>query len=350
MVPSSFWAVISFIYGICIGSFLNVVIYRMPLGLSLSHPPSHCPRCQRRLTALDLIPLLSFLMLGCKCRGCKQPISWRYFNIELLTGLLFLAVFLRFHQDAATCIALMIFTAVMVPVYFIDMATFTIPDELNLLALAVALGRDFYGIAVHEPGHELLWGWLPRSILGAVVGTLIFGVVRVLGWLWKRQEAMGLGDPLLARAMGAMLISITPVGMNLLRLFPIWVFGACISGVVIGIGLITVRTRAQQSQTISQESEVDEEALPPSSLKQQLLEIGYCLILGDGIDLINDVLHPSRRSQPQNIDADLLETAPPAPTAIPFGPFLVIGFLAAVFVGEMLTSAYLSYAIPKPMP
>ncbi len=238
----------------------------------------------------------------------------------------------------------------MIPVYFIDMATFTIPDELNIFALVVASGRDIYGIVTHETGHELLWGWLPRSIFGAIVGTLIFGVVRILGWVWKRQEAMGLGDPLLARAMGAMLISVTPVGMNPLRLFPIWVFASCMSGVVIGIALISMRTRFQKPEVQTADIISDAVMLPESSFKEQVLEIGYCLILGDLIDIVNDFIHPARRNNRIESLQEIEEPFTPAPSAIPFGPFLVIGFLAALFFGEMLTAAYLNYALPKPMP
>lgn len=264
--------------------------------------------------------------------------------------MLFLAVYFGFQLNTVTCISLLLFISAMIPVYFIDMATFTIPDELNIFALVVASGRDIYGIVTHETGHELLWGWLPRSIFGAIVGTLIFGVVRILGWVWKRQEAMGLGDPLLARAMGAMLISVTPVGMNPLRLFPIWVFASCMSGVVIGIALISMRTRFQKPEVQTADIISDAVMLPESSFKEQVLEIGYCLILGDLIDIVNDFIHPARRNNRIESLQEIEEPFTPAPSAIPFGPFLVIGFLAALFFGEMLTAAYLNYALPKPMP
>src|SRR5437763_872517 len=144
--PMWFWIVTTFLFGICIGSFLNVVIYRLPINKSLVKPEySFCPNCNRRLTALDLVPLFSFLALGRKCRGCKQPISWRYFTVELLTGLLFVAVYLKFPQNAPDCVALLLFTSVLIPIYFIDFATFTIPLSLNLLAFVIAVGRDVWG-------------------------------------------------------------------------------------------------------------------------------------------------------------------------------------------------------------
>ncbi|HZO87946.1 MAG TPA: prepilin peptidase [Chthonomonadaceae bacterium] len=351
IAPAWFWCLVTFVFGITIGSFLNVVIWRLPQGISVNDPAwSFCPNCKRRLTAIDLVPLFSFLILGQRCRSCKQPISWRYFAIELLTGLLFVALYLRYPQDAANCVALLLFTAVLIPVFFIDLATFHIPDSLNLLAFGVAVGRDVWGIAQHEPGHELVWGWLPRSILGAVVGVLIFGVVRILGWLWKRVEAMGLGDVLLARAMGAMLISVTPAAFHPLRLFPIWVLLACFSGVIVGPALILIR-RAQAAKlqavpepVLDREDEPEEEE--NSSLTWEVLAVGYCLVLGDLVDYVRDLLRGRRGQAPEPQE----DNWQPAPTAIPFGPFMVIGFLATVFIGEPLTAWYLAYALPRPQP
>ena len=87
------WLIFVFAFGSCIGSFLNVVIYRLPLDKSLVTPPSACPACDKRIAFYDNIPLISWLILRAKCRHCKAPISPRYFIIELLTGLLFVAVF-----------------------------------------------------------------------------------------------------------------------------------------------------------------------------------------------------------------------------------------------------------------
>src|SRR5690349_1077472 len=113
-----FWIIVTFLFGITIGSFLNAVIYRLghkPELLSLLKPrTSICPNCEHPLGPLDLVPLLSFLLLRQRCRYCKAPISWRYFGVELLTGALFVAIYLRYPlpQDAPTCVALLCFTAV----------------------------------------------------------------------------------------------------------------------------------------------------------------------------------------------------------------------------------------------
>ena len=84
-----FWFAVVFWVGCCLGSFLNVCIWRMPLGESVVTAPSHCPRCGHKIRWYENIPLFSFLCLRAKCSGCKQPISWRYFIVELLTGVLF---------------------------------------------------------------------------------------------------------------------------------------------------------------------------------------------------------------------------------------------------------------------
>ena len=375
-IDTWFWSVTAFLFGVNIGSFLNVVIWRLPRNGSLIEPQhSYCPYCKRKLTALDLIPLFSFLVLGRRCRTCKQPISWRYFSVELLTGLLFAALALRFPHSAADAVCLMIFTALLVPMSFIDLEHFMIPTSLNLLAFGVPLARDIWGFARHEPDHILLWGWLPRSIAGAVAGVLIFGFVRVAGWIWKRVEAMGLGDVLLARAMGAMLVQLVPAGLPLLRLFPAWVLFSCLSGLVVGIPLNIARRRqeereeqgvamafSKQTATSSvtergkagvygeQQPDAAESEEEPSSLGQQLLEIGYCLWMGDLIDYVQSVWHDRKHKEDAPEPAIADDDFTPQATAIPFGPFLAVGFLATVFAGEALTAWYLFVALPKPGP
>jgi len=99
-VPDWIWFVFIFAFGCCVGSFLNVVVYRLPRDKSLVKPASACPACDRHIRFYDNIPLVSWLVLGAKCRYCKAPISPRYFIIELLTGLVFTGLFiLYFHTD-----------------------------------------------------------------------------------------------------------------------------------------------------------------------------------------------------------------------------------------------------------
>lgn len=90
---------LAFLLGACVGSFINVVVYRLPAGLSLIQPPSRCPHCYTRLKAKDNIPILGWLLLRGKCRYCGAPISWRYPAIELFTALLFLTIVWRFGNE-----------------------------------------------------------------------------------------------------------------------------------------------------------------------------------------------------------------------------------------------------------
>ena len=149
MSPELLGLIAALLFGVSIGSFLNVVIWRLPQGLSVSSPQwSFCPNCKTRLGTLDLFPLLSFLALGCKCRTCKKPISWRYFTVELITGLLFLAVAAHNYLVPDVNLALAtvdttfqcLFVSVLVAVFFIDLDCFIIPNRLNLAGVLIGIG------------------------------------------------------------------------------------------------------------------------------------------------------------------------------------------------------------------
>ncbi len=142
-MPLLFWLAVAGIYGIAIGSFLNVVIWRLPRGGSISTPTwSYCPRCEHRLGAFDLFPVLSFLLLGTKCRYCKAPISWRYPGVELLTGCLFIFIagFVWWGHGAwYDAVFFCLFTAILICVFFIDLEHFVIPDGLSVLGIVLGL-------------------------------------------------------------------------------------------------------------------------------------------------------------------------------------------------------------------
>jgi len=230
-----------FLVGITIGSFLNVCIWRMPREESVVKPPSHCPACGYRLGPLDLIPLLSFLLLKQRCRKCGKPISWRYFIIELITGLVFVALtWACLTQDRLWDLPFyLIFAAAFIAIFLIDLEHMIIPDELviagGIAALLKALGETF---ALGGAGREILptLGWPPllEYLAGAVVGALFFIVVELLSRLLFRKEGMGGGDMKLGAAIGALL----GVKSALLS-FGIAVF----AGAIIGIFLLSLRRK-----------------------------------------------------------------------------------------------------------
>ncbi len=215
------WAAVAFVYGTIVGSFLNVCIHRLPAEQSIVSPPSHCPKCNTRLKGVDLVPLFSFLFLGRKCRHCGEPIGWRYFFVELATGLLFAATWLRcglsidFFVYAA-------FISAMVVAFAVDLDLFIIPDQVSIVGVVLGIGRDLaHWIAGDLSLLRIPIPWtvhsLPMlpSLAGIVVCGGIFYLIAYVSYYAfrpkdkKEQEtyegAMGGGDVKLAAAIGAVL-------------------------------------------------------------------------------------------------------------------------------------------------
>ena len=192
-VPFEFWAVVMFGFGSIVGSFLNVCIYRLPLGLSVVSPPSHCPHCKYSIPWFLNVPLLTWVSLGGKCKNCQAPISPRYFLVELLTGVAFLGCWLAFGGPTATlhsaALALVnsIFLAGLIAATFIDFEHFIIPDEITLGGMGVGLACSTLLPALH--GETLITGGMKQSILGLVVGAgVIYAILRAGKLLFGRQR------------------------------------------------------------------------------------------------------------------------------------------------------------------
>jgi leader peptidase (prepilin peptidase)/N-methyltransferase len=220
VIPSTvIGAVVAFLYGIVVGSFLNVCIYRLPLGESLISPPSHCPNCHTRLKPQDLFPLFSYLWLGRKCRYCKVPISPRYFTIELITGLLFTICFFalvrRYPQDAlgtawwGMLILLWIFVSAMLVTFMIDLNTTYVIEPVTWIAMGAGLLFELLSYSLQTPptAHPYHFGGIPipAALPGIVVGFMVFVVMDQFGRLIFRKPSMGLGDAFIGAAIGAML-------------------------------------------------------------------------------------------------------------------------------------------------
>lgn len=266
----------SVILGLMVGSFLNVVIYRLPKMMerewhnnclelqgkdvpeqtkfTLSIPRSACPKCSHQITALENIPIFSYLLLGGKCKGCKSKISIRYPLVEALTGTLLGVVAYKFGYTYITFFA-WLFSLALITLTFIDFDTQLLPDDITLPLLWLGLLFNLIGGFVD----------LKSAVLSAIAGYLILWSVY---WLFKivtKKEGMGYGDFKLLAAIGAWF------GWQLI---PAVILLSSILGTVIGVSLILFRGKT-------------------------------------------------------------------GGTAIPFGPFLALGGIAALFFGQQLASFYL---------
>ena len=191
-----------FLFGAAVGSFLNVVIYRVPAGLSLLHPPSRCPTCHTQLKPHDNVPVLGWLWLKGRCRYCRTPISPRYPLIEAFTGALFLATFWLFGLGWVT-VGYWLLLSWLVALAFIDIDTLTLPNGLTQSGLVLGLVVKcalplLQGDPWPSPVQSLLGG-----ILGAVLGIWIFDLITLFASAALGQTAMGGGDAKLAAMLGA---------------------------------------------------------------------------------------------------------------------------------------------------
>jgi leader peptidase (prepilin peptidase)/N-methyltransferase len=186
--------VIVFLFGLIVGSFLNVCIHRIPRSESILFPPSHCPGCSRRIAWRDNIPVLSFLLLGGRCRFCREKISPRYPLVELLTAFFSIGIFL-ISSGPVEYLAYFIFTSALIVVSFIDLQHRVVPNVISIPGILLGFPASFL---------------LPRitwvdSLLGILLGGGIIYLVIAVYWLFTRREGMGGGDLKLLAMIGAFL-------------------------------------------------------------------------------------------------------------------------------------------------
>ncbi|MGK7345608.1 MAG: prepilin peptidase [Candidatus Nitrospinota bacterium M3_3B_026] len=187
-LPSWYLHISAFILGACVGSFLNVVIYRLPMGKSLVRPGSGCPECGSPVRAMDNVPILSWLVLMGLCRDCGAPISARYILVELLTGVLTLAVVV-IHGAGPEALFYLVLAWCLVAVTFIDLEFQIIPDELSV-----------GGVAAGLLASSFLSMGLKGALLGVLAGGGIFFALAI-----AYPGGMGGGDIKLMAAIGAFL-------------------------------------------------------------------------------------------------------------------------------------------------
>ncbi len=172
--------IVVFIYGAIFGSFFNVVILRLPKKESLIHHSSHCPNCMEPIKPYDLIPIVSFLLLGGKCRHCKQRISWRYPLIELLTALSFTLVFYRFGWSFFSLIGFLL-TSLLIIIAMIDIDTMEIYDRFHIMILILALAILFITplpLLDHLIGFFVIS--IPFFIIASVTGGIGGGDIKLI--------------------------------------------------------------------------------------------------------------------------------------------------------------------------
>lgn len=258
--------VLALVLGAAVGSFLNVVAYRLPQGLSLLSPASRCPHCLTPLKPWENVPVLGWLWLRGRCRTCGGAIAGRYPLVEALTALLFAGLYLCYGVSVLT-LGGWVLTSWLLALALIDLDTFTLPDRLTQPGLVVGLA--FYSSATWAAGRNP-WDGLWQGLLGMVVGLWLLELLGLGASLILGQTALGGGDPKLAALLGAWLgwkHLLVALGL------------ACLAGTLIGLG-----GRAAGR------------------------------------------LRPGQR--------------------IPFGPFLALGGILTLFVGDRLLQWYLHWLLP----
>jgi leader peptidase (prepilin peptidase)/N-methyltransferase len=201
--PGWIFAFLVFGLGTAIGSFLNVVIHRVPRRESIVHPGSHCPRCQAPIPAWANIPILAWIALRGRCRSCREPISPRYVLVEALTGAVFLALYL--HDGLAPrLVADWAIAAALIAVAFIDLDHKIVPDVITKPGIAIA-----FLIAWKLPPVWWMSDTIPfiaSSALGALVGGgIMLAISRYYEWRHDGEIGLGLGDVKLITMLGAFL-------------------------------------------------------------------------------------------------------------------------------------------------
>lgn len=300
------------VLGACMGSFVNVCIWRLPRGESIIRPASHCPRCQTPIRWYDNVPLISYWLLKGRCRSCGTKISFRYFLVEALSALLYLFLFYHFGPQWRLIPALLL-TSALLAVSFIDGEHYIIPNKITYPGIFAGLVFSFL------PGHP----HYKEALLGFILGWGFFIFLAWVGPYIFKKEAMGYGDVKLAAMLGAFL------GWQSL-LFAI--FWAALFGSVVGLAqwvFFNSKSKAKTLRVLLDDADPKRKTnLPQKRALRFRLYLGY----RQPLRLLN-----KRRKR--------LQTAPKG--YIPFGPFLAGGALVALFFGQRALAWYINLFPPN---
>ncbi len=228
---TAFLALVCSVLGLVVGSFLNVVIHRVPRKESVVTPRSRCPGCETTLSARDNVPVLSWLALGGRCRTCGDPISARYPLVELVTAVLFGAIALRLGVDAALP-AFLVVTAGLVAISFVDLELFIVPNRILYPTLFVAAPLFLAAAAIDGD-----WSGARTAAIGGVLGWALLLVIHLIS-----PAGMGFGDVRLAGLIG-MALGWLSVGHLMAGLFLAFLLAA-----VVGVGLIATGVKSRKDK------------------------------------------------------------------------------------------------------
>ncbi len=300
--------------GAVVGSFLNVVIARLPRGESVVRPRSRCPRCGAAIAWYDNVPILSWILLRARCRACRGPIHWRYPLVEALGALAALLAWQR-HGLSLPAAAELAFAAALLALAFIDLDSWLLPHAITwpLLAAGVAAAAAGLGPA---PLRSSLWG--------AGLGFAAFAAVAWVGERVFKREALGFGDVWLLAGIGAWL------GMG--ALLPVVLF-ASLQGSVVGIALILLGKATPGPSPAPPPSPGASPSATPTSTAAPTPTSTATLTP-------TPAPTPTATSTAIPTPSPALDDWVPPRNAVPFGPFLALGALQWLWLGETLARLF----------
>lgn len=191
-----YYSCVFFIFGAILGSFYNVVGYRLPKGESIVFPSSHCTNCGHKLRPYELVPIFSFLFLKCKCSKCKQKISWFYTIFEILTGLLFVLCYLIFKDSIIDLIISLTFVSMLIIIFVSDFHYLIIPDSVLLISSIILLVE-----LIIKSGLSNFY--IP--LINGIISFIVMYLIKLLGDFIFKKESMGGGDIKLLFVIGMVL-------------------------------------------------------------------------------------------------------------------------------------------------
>jgi len=224
------------LFGLIVGSFLNVCIYRIPRGLSIIIPSSRCPSCNTPIKPWDNIPIVSYILLGGKCRFCKAKISFRYPLVELLNAIMYALILWRFDFGWHTVIYF-VFSSSLIVITFIDLDFQIIPDKITLSGIPI--GFLVGSFLLPDPFARSSLLGMKESLIGMATGFGLFYLIALIGSAIFKKEALGGGDVKMMAMVGALM------GWKTVLLTT---FLGSLTGSIVGVLLMVLKGKDRKAQ------------------------------------------------------------------------------------------------------